>query len=478
MEEKLVIKIPKDVEFILSSIEKEGYSALIVGGCVRDQLINQIHKTNYNIHDYDIATNCDYDKLAEIFSDFKFKEVGKAFGVALVTINNVDYEIALFRKDGDYSDGRRPDNIKFTRSFEEDSERRDLTINSIGYSLNEGLIDYHNGIKHIKNKVVRCVGNPNVRFKEDYMRMLRCIRFATKYGFMIEKQTFKAIESNGYKIQYMAVERVQQELVKILLTDYPSNAFRYMNKLNILKYIFPELCESVGFVQNNPHHDKDVFEHTLSVIDNTSIDIISRLSALMHDISKPRCYKENINGVGHFYNHHKVSADMARIILKRLKFDNKTIDVVCKIVYDHIKSQKISDKSIKRFINRVGEENLENMFDLMEADIFGHSKPHNFEAFNTLVKKTYDTLNKKEPTQKSHLAISGTDIISEFNLKTGKIIGKLLDKCFDYVLEFPEGNTKEKLLEFVDLELKFYKIQILCQYLNKNRRRNGDAKRT
>jgi len=434
------MQLTNDVKFILNRLQEYG-DGLVVGGCVRDYLLGVEPK------DYDFATNIPYDKLLEIFKDYNPKEIGKSFGIIQININEVNYEIALYRTDGNYSDNRKPDSVKFVSNFYEDSSRRDISINAIGYD-GKIFIDYHEGINDLNNKLICCVRNAENRFKEDALRMLRAIRFATKYNFTIEQNTYKAIENCSHLIQNISAERIQSELNKILLCDKPSTGIRLLFNTGLLKYILPELTDCADFEQNNPNHDKDVFEHTMSVLDNTKPILINRLSALFHDIGKPQTFSLDENGVGHFYGHDKKSEEMSHDIMKRLKYTLSQTDVVMRLVGNHMnKSQKQSNKSIKKLINRITYEYMDNYFDLLKADILGSIAPYNFEKLNSLIERVGNIKTNNEPICKRDLEISGNDIISITGIKQGKKVGELLNKIEEMVLIDSKLNNKETLIE-------------------------------
>lgn len=443
----IIHNLPADVSLILQQINEAGYEAVVVGGSIRNLLINYFHKTNYAVKDWDIATNAPYDKLKSIFKGFPTKEVGKSFGVLLVNISGVSYEIAKYRRDGKYSDSRRPDEVFFTNELQEDVSRRDFTINGIAYCLKRGILDYVNGINDIRQRGIRCIGDATERFHEDPLRILRAIRFQAQLKFLLDFGLSRALSIDHNLVNKLAIERIRDEFNKILLSENVYEGLWWLLTHNILGHFLPELSDCFDFDQNNSHHDKSLFQHIVVVTQNTKSDLVTRLAAVFHDIGKVKCKTTDNKGESHYYEHHKVSADMAVEIMTRMKYDNKTIEAVRKLIYEHMqKSQKTSDKAIKRMIKRVGEDNLERLFDLLQADIKGHKPPHNFGALNLLRENTYRILDSDEPCEQSQLAINGHDLIS-IGFKPGKKLGDALKHCLDYVLEFPEGNEKEKLLD-------------------------------
>ena len=431
--------IPEDVQYILTKIENEGHIALLTGGAMRDMAMLTIPK------DYDIATNCDYDTLLQLFKHHNPKQVGRAFGVMIITINEVQYEIAKFRSDGSYSSLGRPDEVEYVDTFRIDAKRRDFTINAMGFSLTTGFTDPYDGASDIERGLVRFIGNPSERILEDPIRMMRAVRFANKYDFKIVGYSANMIMKHCELLKEIPVERIVLEFNKILLSNTPSRGLDLLNELGILKVILPELYATIGFEQKNKHHDKDLYHHIVTVLDNTQPILVNRLSALFHDISKPECFSIDDNGQGHFYGHEKLSSRKAREILKRMMYDNHTIDTVARVIRDHMnKGDKVTDRAVKRFIERVGEDNLDTMFDLFQADIVGHKPPHNFEALTRLSQNVERILSSEEPIHKSHLAINGNHLI-EIGVEKGPYIGELLELLFQHVLEFPQDNTIEIL---------------------------------
>ena len=270
--------IPQKVEYILMHLEFNGYNAYLVGGSTRDIF-------NYkNPKDYDICSNATPEQVKKLFN--KVILTGERHGTVTVILNGEHFEITTLRKDGIYKDNRSPEEVYFTSDLKEDVSRRDFTINSICIDVNRNVYDYFGGIKDIENKIIRAVGKAEDRYTDDSLRMLRAIRFSCQHNFTIEENTFQAIIKNAYLIQMISKERIRDELCKILMSDSPSKGIRLLQETGLLQYIIPELCECVGFKQYNIHHDKDIFEHILAVLDNTPKILEVRLGALLHDIAK------------------------------------------------------------------------------------------------------------------------------------------------------------------------------------------------
>lgn len=432
------IELNKDVAYILDTLNSKGYEAYIVGGCVRDSLLHR------QIKDWDITTSALPEDIMKIFNHTI--PTGIKHGTVTVVINKNNYEVTTYRIDGKYSDNRHPDEVVFTSSLKKDLSRRDFTINALAYNPEAMLIDMFNGIEDLNMKLVKCVGNADKRFNEDALRMLRAIRFACQLNFNIETNTYKAIHNNSALIQNVSNERIRDELVKILMSKFPSRGMRMLQETGLLGYIIPELNECVGFDQKSPHHDKNVFDHIMSVLDNSSLNIAVRLSALLHDIGKPRTFTIDKKGIGHFYGHNIVSADMAEIILKRLKFDNAIIKKVIVLIKEHMSAYNVmKNKTLKKFIARVGVDNIEELFELQIADSKGHKKDADYTPILKRREEVRNILENGEAFTINQLKINGDDLI-KLGFKPGKEIGILLNKLLDIVMDRPELNNREDLI--------------------------------
>ncbi|CAH2213075.1 CCA tRNA nucleotidyltransferase [Tepidibacter aestuarii] len=439
------IDIPVEVEKILDVLNQNNYEGFIVGGCVRDTLLNDTPK------DWDITTNCLPEKLMKILHDNCIKSIptGLKHGTVTAVIDDNYYEITTYRIDGEYKNNRRPENVEFTNKIEKDLSRRDFTINSIAYNHKYGLCDPFLGQQDLNKEIVKCVGDPSNRFEEDALRILRGIRFATRLNFKLDENTKNAMSDKGHLLLNISYERIREELCKILLTDKPSLGFNILKELDLLKYILPELDECVGFDQRNFYHDKDVFDHIMSVVDYAPCNMKTRLAALFHDIAKPACFSMDENDVGHFYGHNIKGERFTKKILKRLKFDNKTIEDVCILVKEHMNMPNIENKkSVKKLINRSKTDNVFDLIDLKIADRKSSANSDDIGAILELKDKIKEIIDHKEPLCVNDLAINGNDII-ELGIKPGKKIGKILNELNELILEHPEFNTKKYLLNQV-----------------------------
>ncbi|WP_024614062.1 CCA tRNA nucleotidyltransferase [Clostridium sp. Ade.TY] len=434
-------KVPKNAQYIIDTFYKNNYEAFLVGGCIRDMLLKKEPK------DFDIATSAIPSITESLFS--KTIPTGIKHGTITVIIDNEPFEITTYRTEGTYKDNRRPDEVLFVTNIEDDLSRRDFTINAFAYNPKEGLKDYFNGIDDLSNKIIRTVGNSNTRFQEDALRMLRAIRFSAQLNFEIEKNTFESIKLNKELIKNVSIERIRDELCKLLVSDNPRKGLINLKNSGILDLILPELIPCVGFDQKNKYHFEDVFNHTISVIEKCPKNITVRLAALFHDIGKPECFFIDESNNGRFFGHNKKSEYISKRILRRFKFDNKTINSVCILVREHMNVlENPTDVAIKRLINRVSIENIYLLFALQEADIKSlklYEEP--LKNLNIMIEKANFIINSKEPLSTKDLAIDGGTLIKSLNLQPGKIIGETLNYLLKLVLKDSSLNTKEILLE-------------------------------
>lgn len=433
------MKLDKDVVKILNKFEKNKFKAYIVGGAVRDYLLG------YDINDYDIATDAKPEEVTEIFE--KVIPTGVKYGTVTLIYNNKNYEITTFRKDFDYINNRKPDKVVYSEDIDEDIKRRDFTINSL-YCDSKGRIrDKYSGVKDIKSKIIRTIGNPDERFKEDALRMIRAVRFMATLGFKIEEKTKNSIVKNHQLIENVSAERIKTEFDRILLSNNPGEGIRTLTDTNLMKYIIPELYKTVDFDQHSKYHDKNVYDHTIAVVENIEPKLDLRLAALLHDISKPESFTLDEELEGHFKGHHIKSADKSLEILKRLRYDNKTIENVRVLIrYHYLKDISIKEKGVKRFINNVGKERLDDIFKLNIADIKGKADMRSIDKVYNLQKKCKEIFEKQEPLSIKDLEINGNDIIKT-GVKEGRKVGEVLQYLLEKVLENPDLNNRKDLLE-------------------------------
>jgi len=440
------VKLDKDIKEILKKFENNNYKAYVVGGAVRDYYLG------LKINDYDIATDAKPDEVINIFD--KVIPTGIKYGTVTLVYKDTNYEITTFRKDFKYINSRKPGKVIFSNSIEEDIKRRDFTINSLYCDIKGKVYDLYQGIKDIELRVIKTIGKPDERFKEDALRMIRAVRFMSTLDFEIDNRTLESIKKNYSHIKNVSKERIRLEFDRILLSKAPGEGVRTLIETNIMEYIIPELYDSIGFEQHNKYHDKDVYEHTIAVLENIESKLDLRLAALLHDISKPESFKLDEKNEGHFKGHHIKSAEKSVEILKRLRYDNKTIENVRVLIrYHYLKDISIKEKGVKRFIRNVGIERLDDIFKLNIADIKGKSDAAGMEKVNNLRKKTNLILEKKEPLNKKDLDINGEDI-KKLGIKEGKLIGEILNYLLNKVLENSDLNHKKILINKAKIYLE------------------------
>lgn len=438
MERKLK-EVPEYVRSVMEQLTVAGYSAYLVGGAVRDLALGK--KPN----DYDITTNALPEQVKSIFPHVVL--TGEKHGTVTVVTNSGNVEVTTMRKDGIYKDNRRPETVQFTFDIEEDLARRDFTINAMAIS-NDGWIGQE-GLDDLRKHIIKTVGNPDERFREDALRMLRAIRFSCQLLFEIEDNTLESISRNKLLINNISKERIKDELSKMLTSDYPGAGIEILRTTGLLEIILPEVYAMVGFDQHNVHHNKDVYYHTIEVLDGVRNDLTLRLSALFHDIGKPKTFSMDEDGCGHFYKHHVIGADMTRDILQRLRFDNKTIDDACILVLEHMsRYDSLRKSNIKRFINRVGIENLDKLFELQIADVGAGKSVQDVSCILNLKHEVDKILNEKQPLTVKDLKINGYDLIA-MGLTPGRKIGNVLKELLDAVLAKPELNNEDYLRRYV-----------------------------
>lgn len=435
---------PSEVSFIIKSLEDYGFDTHLVGGCVRDILSGR------TAHDYDITTNARPNQIIEAFKNFNVIPTGIKHGTVTVLIGNFSAEITTFRTDGSYSDSRHPDSVRFSDSIYDDLSRRDFTINSIAMPLNGNIIDPFCGLDDIKNKILRCTGNPQKRFSEDALRILRCIRFSSELGFSVEPQTSDALVQQSELLQSVSAERIHSELDRLICGE---NCFDVLMKYYcIIAQFIPEISPCIGFDQHSPYHKYNVWEHTVRAVNAAPHDKIIRLALLLHDIAKPVTFKADSNGRGHFKGHAEKGSLMAHDILKRLKYDNSTISNITSLIFYH--SSKIhSDYDIKHMLSLLGQKQFFRLMDVMHSD--------NCAKQDFVLSEAAEILQLSERADKlienncciclSQLDINGSDILSLGAKPTsvGKILHQLLDLVMSDCLENQKQSLSDKAQQII-----------------------------
>lgn len=436
--------MPKDVLFILNKLRENGFEAYIVGGCVRDKLLS------IEPHDYDITTSARPNEIKNVFSDCKTILVGEEFGTVGILLNKVLYEVTTFRIDGNYINNRKPEKVIFSDNLKEDLKRRDFTINAMAMDIDGKLYDPFFGKKDLQEKIIRAVGDPNERIKEDALRMMRAIRFAGRFDFYIEENLFDAIGQNASLLKKIAPERIFDEFSKMITSEKPSYYLLLLEESGILDVIFPELKRTVGFAQFSPYHDKTLFDHLICVMDYVRPDLSLRLAALFHDISKVDTLSIGEDGRGHFYGHEILGAELVEEILKKYRLPNKTIEKVKILILDHMKvHSEMSDKALRRQIKRVGRENVLDLYDLLIADCKATRIDRDASFIINRKNRVKELLDEKEMKTEKFLEINGNDIKS-LGFSEGKIIGEILRELESLVLEDPEKNNRAYLIEYIE----------------------------
>ncbi|MFU0833261.1 MAG: CCA-adding enzyme [Oscillospiraceae bacterium] len=437
----MIVKIPPQVDSILQILTFNGFDACVVGGCVRDSLIGKTPT------DWDVATSALPEESMRIFKQFQIIQTGLKHGTVTVISDNMPVEVTTYRIDGTYSDGRRPDTVLFTHLLQEDLSRRDFTVNAMAYRRNGELVDEFGGQEDLKQKIIRCVGNPDRRFQEDGLRILRALRFASVLDFVIEPATTESLVKNRKMLDDIARERISAEFTKLICGPGAERILREYRE--VFAQFIPEIRDAFDFPQNNPHHIYDVWEHTLKSIAAVPPDPVLRLTMFFHDLGKPHCYSEDENGIGHFYGHPDISADLAESILQRLRYSKKVIRDVTLLVREHDLSLPDNEKILRRRLNRLGEENLHRLLKIREADTLAKS-PEDQKKLRLLDKTkkvVQQILGEKQCFSLKDLAVKGDDLIAA-GIPQGSLVGLLLSILLDAVIDGTCPNQRDALLNY------------------------------
>lgn len=432
--------VDKTAEYILSVLENAGFEAYIVGGAVRDAVMGKVPS------DYDIATNAKPKEVKALFG--RTIDTGLKHGTVTVIENKMGFEVTTYREEVGYSDMRHPDAVSYVDELSCDLKRRDFTINAMAYSPKRGFVDMFSGKDDIERKIVRCVGVPEERFKEDALRMLRAVRFAACLNFELSEDVLKAIRKCAVLIKNVSNERILGEINKILLCDRPSK-IKLLYDTGLMKYIIPELCACFDTVQNNKYHIYNVGDHIMKAVDNTPNDLILRWSALLHDSGKPACLSRDAQGIHHFYGHHRESVRIANDVLHKLRMDRDSIDDILVLIENHDVRIDTNPASVKRMLARTGENLFLKLLLLQEAD----NRAKNPKFLDDKLSKlhaVYDQCQRiiaeRQPYQVSHLQINGRDLI-KLGFKAGREIGDMLKLLLDEVLIDPSLNSRDYLIK-------------------------------
>ena len=437
-----MIQLSPQVHTVLQRLESAGFEAFLVGGFVRDAIRGVPLNT-----DWDITTSALPDQVKSIFSDHRLIETGLQHGTVTVLVDAFPLEITTYRIDESYSDHRRPDSVRFTRSLEEDLARRDFTMNALAYHPSTGIVDPFSGQRDLANRLIRCVGDPDRRFREDGLRILRALRFSATLELEIEAETAAAIHRNKELLHHIAPERVQTELTKLLCGPNAGSVLHEYR--DVFSVIIPEFAPMFDFEQHNLHHDKDIWFHTVSVVSAINPTPVLRWSALLHDIGKPPCFSFDENGIGHFYGHAAQSTILADAILTRLRFDNAGRERIVRLVRYHDLPISADIKQIKRLLNKHGVDATRELIELHRADTLGLAPSywHRTTIFSQAEAMIVDLLRQDACFSLRDLAIRGTDVLA-LGL-TGKEVGTALELCLNAVIDEQVPNEVESLITFL-----------------------------
>lgn len=436
------INCPDYINTAFRLLEQSGFKSYAVGGCVRDSLMGKTPD------DWDMTTSSTPEQTMEVFKDFRVIPTGLKHGTVTVIIDGNNIEITTMRVDGEYHDNRRPESVCFTTEIEQDLSRRDFTVNAMAYNHTDGLVDIFGGQDDLKKKIIRCVGNPDKRFNEDALRIIRAIRFASVLDFEIDKDTAESIRENVLLLNNVAKERIRVELTKLLcgtaveriLTDYKEVFFNIIPELRILD----------GFRQDTPYHIYDVWTHTVKVVANIRNSPELRVAALLHDIAKPGCFTTDKNGIAHFKGHPELSAEKSKEILKALRFSNSFIETVYNIIFLHDMYPDGNKTTVARFCSKYSPDTIRLTLELMRGDTAGKNPEFAAEQLNSynLAETQIDEIIESKLCLKiSDLDINGEDIkAAGFR---GKEIGNVLNTILELVIEEQITNQKKILLDAV-----------------------------
>lgn len=438
------MQIPKEAELALHILESRGHESFVVGGCVRDSLLGR------SPNDWDVTTSALPDEVMDCFRGFRIIETGIQHGTLTVIIEGSPIEITTFRNDGIYLDHRHPVGVTFSKTVEEDLARRDFTVNAMAYHPAKGLVDLYGGQKDLNARCIRCVGDPVTRFREDGLRILRALRFASVLGFSLDESTEAAVRSEKELLQFIAPERIREELCKLLCGVNATDVIRQY--ADVIGQFLPELLTCVGFEQNTKYHCYDVFEHTLSALSYAPPILNVRLAVLLHDIGKPLCYTEDENG-GHFKGHGPVGTAMTEQILRRLRFDNRTVEIVSRLVEHHDRITPAEEKAVKRLMQKMSDQEILWLLEVQRCDRLAHAKGFDEPpASLTEIPRIIEQIRASDACLSlKTLAVRGDDLI-RLGIPEGKAIGDTLAYLLDAVIEGTLPNERDALLSAIQKE--------------------------
>lgn len=437
----MTLSLPHYVAYALQKLNNHGFEAYVVGGCVRDSLMGR------EPNDWDVTTNALPEQVMSVFAENRVIPTGIQHGTVTVLIDEHPLEITTYRIDGIYTDNRHPDSVSFTRNLQDDLGRRDFTINALAFHPQCGIVDCYSGLADLDKQQIVCVGNPEMRFAEDALRILRALRFSAQLGFSIEKITAKAIHRLAPLLRRVASERIQVELTKLLCGK---NARAVMLAFpDVMSVIIPEIAPMIGLEQANPYHFLTVYEHTVETIAAITPNPVLRLTMLFHDSGKPACYTRDENGIDHFTGHPAVSAAIAEQAMTRLHYDRKTIDTAKKLILHHDDDLSPADYPLKRVLNRMGAEYAVDLIKIQKADVYGQhpDKLDRIAILESVENRMRELVEENVCFSLENLAVNGEDLIS-IGYTAGKTLGDMLEELLDLVMQGKVANERASLLRY------------------------------
>ena len=440
MEKTVKIRIPAGAEQILHRLEEKGFEAYVVVGCVRDSLLGR------EPHDWDITTSATPQQVKKIFQ--RTVDTGLKHGTVTVLLDREPYEVTTYRIDGEYLDGRHPSGVTFTRSLREDLQRRDFTINAMAYSDSRGLQDCFGGLADLEKGLIRAVGDPEKRFGEDALRIMRAVRFAAQLGYAVEEETLRAMKALAPTLSRISAERIAAELEKLLVSPHPE-MIRMAWESGITAVVLPEFDRCMETTQNNPHHCYSVGEHTIHSLLQARQDRVLRLTMLLHDFGKPACKTTDDKGIDHFYGHPEKSAALADQILRRLKYDNDTRRAVVRLVRFHDRKVRLTKPGVRKAVMEIGEDLFPLFLEVKDADLYAQSLYQRQEKVEEMaeIRRLYaQILEAGDCLSLRDLAVSGDDLIAA-GMQPGKELGLVLQEMLRDVVDVPAHNDRDYLLQ-------------------------------
>lgn len=433
------------VKKIIEKLNNNGHESFVVGGCVRDSLLG------ITPHDWDICTSAKPEQIKKCFEDFNTFDSGIKHGTISIVIDKEVYEVTTYRIDGEYTDNRHPRNVTFTNDITKDLARRDFTINAMAYNNEKGLVDPFNGQEDLRNKVIRCVGNPDNRFNEDALRIIRALRFASTYGLDIDKETSESILRNAHLLNNIAVERIAVEFNKLICGKGAEDILN--NYRDVIAVFIPEIKKMFDFKQKTKHHNRDVWHHTTHTVSQIDSDVLLKITMFFHDLGKPDVCTYDEDGSTHFKGHPKYSAKRAEEILRRLKYPTSFIEDCMKLIIYHDVRFNGTKKQLKHLMSAIGEEKVRLLLKVQRADVMAQSDYMHEEKIEKIAvagEMLNEIIEEEACFTLKQLAVNGNDLKS-IGITDGKIIGKTLKYLLSQVIDEKAENEKASLLNIAKM---------------------------